>query len=419
MNKHYYILIALGTLLFSNISHVGAQSLNLEPFKLAKGEVFMVNINLSDECAEDVTTVRGVQCCLTLPDGFSFQKDMESDQYVVTNDERLSNNHQTMIYMPSPQKLEILLLTTADDDYFLRGAEGPLFQVWVKADEATPFATYSMLASRMKLVRETGTESIAQSEISTSFNYYTNYTVTTATDNEAMGSVSEGAVVESGTPFTVIATPTEGYEFVAWKDGEKVVSTNAEYTFSPTKSQNLTAYFKAQVFTATFRSYREMQTVDVAFGDVIVPPEAAERLGYTFSAWDPELPSTMPAKDVTFVARYTVNTYVVRYYYRDILLHEDKVAYGAPVVLRDTDDEIFEGYFVRAWVGETYETMPAYDIEYHADIATAIHRTSFETKGVDVWTTDGAFVGAKMSENDIQKLRPGIYIINGKKLIVK
>lgn len=419
MNKHYYILIALGTLLFSNISHMGAQSLNLEPFKLAKGEVFMVNINLSDECAEDVTTVRGVQCCLTLPDGFSFQKDMESDQYVVTNDERLGNNHQTMIYMPSPQKLEILLLTTADDDYFLRGAEGPLFQVWVQADEATPFASYSMLASRMKLVRETGTESIAQSEISTSFNYYTNYTVTTATDNEAMGSVSEGAVVESGTPFTVIATPTEGYEFVAWKDGENVVSTNAEYTFSPTKSQNLTAYFKAQVFTATFRSWRETQTVDVAFGDVIVAPEAAEKPGYTFSAWDPELPSKMPAKDVTFVARYTVNTYVIRYYYGDVLLHEDEVEYGAPVVLREFDGEISDGYFFREWVGETYETMPAHDIEYHADVANAIHGIFSDTNGVDVWTVDGAFIGANMSETAIKKLRTGIYVINGKKIQVK
>lgn len=51
-------------------------------------------------------------------------------------------------------------------------------------------------------------------------------------------------------------------------------------------------------------------------------------------------------------------------------LHEDEVTYGDSIVMFEYIPE--EGYIFRGWLGDRYETMPAHDVEYHADIETGI-----------------------------------------------
>ena len=53
--------------------------------------------------------------------------------------------------------------------------------------------------------------------------------------------------------------------------------------------------------------------VSGSFGSVVVPPDPPTRTGYTFAGWSPALPATMPADDLTVVAQWTPNRYVVHF----------------------------------------------------------------------------------------------------------
>ena len=50
-------------------------------------------------------------------------------------------------------------------------------------------------------------------------------------------------------------------------------------------------------------------TQTVAVGEKLTAPEVTEKEGYTFTGWTPEVPSKMPAEDVTFTAMFTANKY--------------------------------------------------------------------------------------------------------------
>ncbi len=67
------------------------------------------------------------------------------------------------------------------------------------------------------------------------------YTVSIASADATMGSVSEGGEVEEGDSFTFRATANDGYHFLRWNDGD----TNAERTVVVTSDTTFTAYFEA------------------------------------------------------------------------------------------------------------------------------------------------------------------------------
>ena len=67
------------------------------------------------------------------------------------------------------------------------------------------------------------------------------YTVSIASADATMGSVSEGGEVEEGESFTFRATANDGYHFLRWNDGD----TNAERTVVVTSDTTFTAYFEA------------------------------------------------------------------------------------------------------------------------------------------------------------------------------
>lgn len=74
----------------------------------------------------------------------------------------------------------------------------------------------------------------------------TEYTVTLKSNNEAWGKVEGAGKFEEGTEIEVKATVTDAtkYAFVAWKEGDKVVSEDATYKFKVEKDITLTAEFK-------------------------------------------------------------------------------------------------------------------------------------------------------------------------------
>lgn len=112
----------------------------------------------------------------------------------------------------------------------------------------------------------------------------------------------------------------------------------------------------------------------------------------------------------------SINKYKIRYYDGDKLIAEDEVEYGAEVVLRDYTPEDAARYTFLGWVGLTYATMPAHDIEYHANIADGVSRLERVPDGVEaIYDANG---------RKIRKLQRGVDVVvmsdgTKKKVVVK
>ena len=221
--------------------------------------------------------------------------------------------------------------------------------------------------------------------------------------------VVDGVTVQAdsiayGTAITLPEAPTkEGHTFSGWSEAPETMPAN-DVTISGT--------FIINKYLVTFKIGDEViATVSLEYGATIVAPEAPEKEGHTFNGWG-EVAETVPAGDVTYEGSYTVNIYKVYYYVGEELVHTAEVAYGEAIpeyVYEPTGEgDVFEG-----WVGETYETMPAHDVTYTANIANGIEQLTIGNGQLTIYD----LMGRKVT--DTENLRGGIYIVNGKKVVIK
>lgn len=102
-----------------------------------------------------------------------------------------------------------------------------------------------------------------------------------------------------GTAITVPADPTrEGYTFIGW-EGEFPET-------MPAHNMTVTAQWKINRYTITFDTAggSEIAPITQDYGTAITAPEAPTREGYTFMGWDREIPTTMPAENITLKAKW-------------------------------------------------------------------------------------------------------------------
>ena len=113
-------------------------------------------------------------------------------------------------------------------------------------------------------------------------------------------------VLPSGTLATRPDAPaaTPGYTFGGWN---KADGTAWDYA-SDKVTDNITLYAKwaANTYTITFDTAggSEIAPITQDYGTVITAPESPTREGYTFIGWDKEIPTTMPAENITLKARW-------------------------------------------------------------------------------------------------------------------
>ena len=212
------------------------------------------------------------------------------------------------------------------------------------------------------------------------------------------------AMVDFGSEIKLPAAPSkEGHTFVGWGDVPKAM---------PSKDIVLNATFSINKYLVTFVVDDEVLfSASLQYGSRIEAPKVPAKEGHTFGGWQ-NVDETVPAHDVTYAGAYIVNVYKVFYYIGDKLVHTEEVAFGDEIPEYDYkptgNGEVFKG-----WIGEKYETMPAHDITYVADIATSI-ASLLESEGkVVIYDLRGRRI------NDASALRSGVYIINGKKTVVR
>lgn len=102
-----------------------------------------------------------------------------------------------------------------------------------------------------------------------------------------------------GTAITVPADPTrEGYAFIGW-EGELPET-------MPAHNMTVTAQWEINQYTITFDTAggSEITPITQDYGTAITAPADPTREGYTFMGWDREIPTTMPAENITLKARW-------------------------------------------------------------------------------------------------------------------
>ena len=122
------------------------------------------------------------------------------------------------------------------------------------------------------------------------------YTITFGT---AGGSEIAPITQDYGTVITAPEAPTrEGYTFTGWD--REIPKT------MPAENMTVTAQWKINRYTITFDTAggSEIAPITQDYGTVITAPEAPTREGYTFIGWDREIPTTMPAENITLKAKW-------------------------------------------------------------------------------------------------------------------
>ena len=182
------------------------------------------------------------------------------------------------------------------------------------------------------------------------------YTVTFQSE----GGSEVASQIRANAPADQPADPTkEGYTFIGWYNGE------SEWDFETpvTADLTLTAKWQLNRYTITFDTAggSEVPSITQDYGTAITPPTTPTRTGYTFAGWDREIPTAMPAEDMTITARWTVNQYTITLKPEnggeDIVITQD---YGTAITAPANPTKT--GYTFAGWDKTIPTTMPAGDM---------------------------------------------------------
>lgn len=153
----------------------------------------------------------------------------------------------------------------------------------------------------------------------------------------------------------------EGLNFVKWSEiiPDTMPDHNIEvYAEFDKKSFNINYYIDGVLY----------KTDSYQFNDNIDALEMAEKSGYTFSGWDKELPTNMPAENLNFYGSYVIATYQITYVYEEGNL---------PTHTLNTLEELSQVFWDEfyAWSGST-KSLEEFKTEHLTSWKTGNHGTS-------------------------------------------
>jgi hypothetical protein len=246
-------------------------------------------------------------------------------------------------------------------------------------------------------------ETMPANDITITGSYKVNtYAVKYVLDNEAYATDS----VAYGSAITLREEPTkEGYTFLGWSEAPETM---------PANDITINGSFKVNSYAVKYIVDGETITTDsVEYGAVVTLIDELEKEGYSFS-WS-EAPETMPANDITITGEWSINSYLVTFIVDGEVYATDSVEYGAAITLPEVpekENSTFE------WE-EAPETMPASDLTIYGNYLSGIGGVTVSGKA-DVYTLNGMLYKRDVDLNNLGiELPKGVYIINGKKIMVK
>ena len=208
------------------------------------------------------------------------------------------------------------------------------------------------------------------------------------------------------------APAKEGYTFAGWQNKPETM---------PAHDIEVVGSYTVNKYALTYKvDGEEYKKVEVDFGTTLTPEPNPEKEGYTFSGWE-GLPETMPAHDVEVTGTFSINSYRLTVYLDGKLYKDETLEYGAPIDL--PDPEVAEGRVFSGWDITVPETMPAHDVEIHGTTTIIDGLEAIFANGdtrVTIYSINGVLLFHNTTVKEAaQHLKSGIYIVNGRKMVVK
>ena len=176
----------------------------------------------------------------------------------------------------------------------------------------------------------------------------------------------------------------EGHTFSGWSEVPETM---------PMHDVTVTGSFTANSYTLIYMLDGEaFRTETVVFGTAITEPEVPVKEGYTFSGWS-EMPETMPAKDVTVIGSYTINSYTLTYMVDGDIYKTYELEYGASITAETEPTK--EGHTFSGW-SEVPEKMPARNVTVTGSFAINSYTLTYMVDG-DIYKTYELEYGASIT----------------------
>lgn len=160
----------------------------------------------------------------------------------------------------------------------------------------------------------------------------------------------------------------EGFNFVKWSEiiPDTMPDHNIEvYAEFDKKSFNINYYIDGVLY----------KTDNYQYNDNINALEMAERTGYTFSGWDRELPTNMPAHDIDVYGTYSKNTYYINYYIDNVLYKTISYLYDDSIKVLEVTSKT--GYTFSGWDKVLPTNMPAQNIDVYGTYNINTYQINF------------------------------------------
>ncbi len=198
------------------------------------------------------------------------------------------------------------------------------------------------------------------------------YTITFNTNG---GSTIAAITQDYGTNVTAPANPTkEGHTFAGW---DKTIPTTM-----PAENMTITANWTINQYTITFNTNggTTIAAITQDYGTTVSAPANPTKEGHTFAGWDKQIPTTMPAEDMTINASWTINQYTITFNTNGgstiAAITQD---YGTNVTA--PADPTREGHTFAGWDKTIPTTMPAEDVTITAAWTINQYTITFNTNG--------------------------------------
>ena len=172
------------------------------------------------------------------------------------------------------------------------------------------------------------------------------YTITYF-DQDGTTQLGETGTITANVPYTVAGysgTVPTGQRFTSWQ-------VSYVYSSGGSGSIELTAQFEAVQYTITFDTAggSEVASITQAYDTAVTAPESPTKTGYTFAGWDVEIPTTMPAENITITAQWTANSYSIRYTLDGGANGENPDSYTYGKGVSGLEDAVKPGYSFAGW----------------------------------------------------------------------
>lgn len=220
----------------------------------------------------------------------------------------------------------------------------------------------------------------------------------TVTDIE----ISESEIeIENKKTYTLTATVTPETatdKTVVWESDNEDVATveNGVVTAVSAGTANITASaggktascrvtVNPRIFKITWIVDGKETVDEVAEGAEIIAPEDPEKEGFSFAYWTPDVPDTMPEKDLKFTAVWTAEGYKTVFdanggkWADGAKIKNAYFLYGAEITAPDAPERT--GYSFVGWTPEIPDAMPAETLNFAAVWAANSYAAVFDANG--------------------------------------